>query len=749
MMAMKKIALTLMVILILTFLCASVEAGNRDEVIKATPITIYVDDNFTDDPENHKWDTIQDGIDDANEGDTVYVFSGTYSESIVINKTISLIGEDRGATVIDGMEGIREVIRVEANWVNISSFTLKSKQKGIFLDSVSNDSITNCNISDNEYGILFEYSSNNTVTSCNISDNSNYGIQFDLSSNNNTIYHNNFIGNTNHAYDICSNYWDNGYPSGGNYWGGWIGIADNNYGENQDMPGSDGIYDGNLSIAGGSNKDRYPLSHSFFWWDKTLPEISVSPSNNSVIKPGTTIDFEIDDENLNIVRYSINEEGYEPFPSPYNLDTADWDDGVCNIIIYANDYGRNEISEYFIFTVDGIEPEISTISPEDNTVIKPGTIIDFEIDDAHLNLTTYTLNDGLPETLSSPYNITTEGWKDGTYNITIWADDLAGNEASETFVFTLDGTPPSINISGVANGSYYNTNVTIFVEISDAHLNTSKNNITLDNTSFVSGTTVSSEGEHMLFVYAIDAAGNIAEKTIIFTIDKTKPSINITGVANGSYYNTDVIPVIDVSDANMNIASIILNGNPFASGSTISAENEYILVVQATDKAGNNVSETIIFTIDKTPPTIKISEKNQTTKSSSFTIHWYSSEPVRYYEVSMDGEKWINISTKTSCTFTLSRGINTFYVRGTDAAGNVNKASVTIERIEEEEEVDYLTYLITIPIVLVVVLVAIMAFLKRKISIRCPACKAVFNVKPRKRPLKTECPKCGREGVLR
>jgi len=36
--------------------------------------TIYVDDDFVDDPPNHKWDTIQEGIDDADYGDTVRVY---------------------------------------------------------------------------------------------------------------------------------------------------------------------------------------------------------------------------------------------------------------------------------------------------------------------------------------------------------------------------------------------------------------------------------------------------------------------------------------------------------------------------------------------------------------------------------------------------------------------------------------------------------------------------------------------------
>jgi len=45
---------------------------------------------------------IQDAIDEAHDGDTVYVFSGTYHENIDLDKRISLIGEDKNTTIIDG-----------------------------------------------------------------------------------------------------------------------------------------------------------------------------------------------------------------------------------------------------------------------------------------------------------------------------------------------------------------------------------------------------------------------------------------------------------------------------------------------------------------------------------------------------------------------------------------------------------------------------------------------------------------------
>jgi hypothetical protein len=83
--------------------------------------------------------------------------------------------------------------------------------------------------------------------------------------NGNVIYHNNFINDT--AFPAVesmmgSNKWDNGYPSGGNYWSNYAG-EDLRSGLNQDEPGSDGIIDAEFSIPSplSRNKllDRYPL----------------------------------------------------------------------------------------------------------------------------------------------------------------------------------------------------------------------------------------------------------------------------------------------------------------------------------------------------------------------------------------------------------------------------------------------------------------------------------------------------------
>ncbi|WP_213656850.1 hypothetical protein, partial [Paenibacillus vini] len=79
-------------------------------------------------------------------------------------------------------------------------------------------------------------------------------------------------------------------------------------------------------------------------------------------------------------------------------------------------------------------------------------------------------------------------------------------------------------------------------------------------------------GDYTLIV--TDAAGNTT--TVTFSLDKTPPTV--TGVTDGSNYNTD--QTITFTEGNA-----LLNDQPYTSGTTISAEGSYTLVVS--DAAGN------------------------------------------------------------------------------------------------------------------------------------------------------------------
>ena len=67
--------------------------------------------------------SIQDAIDAAGSGDTIRVWEGTYTENVVVDKRMDLVGNGSGETTIDG-ERISDVVRITADRVNISGFRM-------------------------------------------------------------------------------------------------------------------------------------------------------------------------------------------------------------------------------------------------------------------------------------------------------------------------------------------------------------------------------------------------------------------------------------------------------------------------------------------------------------------------------------------------------------------------------------------------------------------------------------------------
>ena len=133
--------------------------------------TITVDDDGGAD-----YETIQDAVNAASKGDTISVWGGVYNEHVVVNKSLSLVGNGRESTTINS-SGSGAVVKLSADWCNFSGFKITRKSKwddpGIDIISDSNHIFEN-SILNNKYGIALSYSSgciisNNTMNECGVS----------------------------------------------------------------------------------------------------------------------------------------------------------------------------------------------------------------------------------------------------------------------------------------------------------------------------------------------------------------------------------------------------------------------------------------------------------------------------------------------------------------------------------------------------------------------------------------------------
>ena len=144
-------------------------------------------------------ESIQAAINSATTGDTIYVHAGTYTENVLVNKTLTLQGDGAGGVTVQAASATEHVFNVTADYVNITGFTATgatgNTKAGIYLGN----GVDHCDISDNnasncDRSIHLNHSSDNTLTG-NIASSNIRGIHLHHSSNN-TLSNNVMVRNT-------------------------------------------------------------------------------------------------------------------------------------------------------------------------------------------------------------------------------------------------------------------------------------------------------------------------------------------------------------------------------------------------------------------------------------------------------------------------------------------------------------------------------------------------------------------------
>jgi parallel beta-helix repeat protein len=158
----------------------------------------------------------------------------------------------------------------------VSGNNITYSVRGIELWDGSNNSISGNKIANNNDGIFLGSFFNNTVSGNNITNNNN-GVYLN-GAYDNKFYHNNLIDNLQQVYDYgwvdpmippSLNIWDDGYPSGGNYWSDYTGV-DLYSGPYQNETGSDGIGD-TPYVIDENNQDNFPLMSPYEYWSNPIP----------------------------------------------------------------------------------------------------------------------------------------------------------------------------------------------------------------------------------------------------------------------------------------------------------------------------------------------------------------------------------------------------------------------------------------------------------------------------------------------
>jgi parallel beta-helix repeat protein len=470
-----------------------------------------------------------------------------------------------------------------------------NSEGGIWLWTSSNyNNLIGNNITANSwYGIGVWSSSNHNSLIENHIERNGFGIEFWDQSSNNTVYHNNFRENRDQTLIFNStNLWDDGYPSGGNYWGDYVGF-DSHSGPYQNETGNDGIIDTYYSINE-KNLDRYPLIAEFSSFNTpTGPAVSV-------VSNSTVEDFEYFSLNRTIVMHVSNRTadqiyGFCRLTIPHSLVLPPYVITVSNNPVPYSTLSEDEntsiiyfsyphsLQEIVIRTADTTPPTIAILYPENETYPVNSTALTFTVDEP-TSWIGYSL-DGLTN-VTITGNITLTSLSEGSHQIVIYANDTTGNMGSSNMTsFTVDTKPP--NITHVAQDPLANN-----VQPG----NTVKVNFTVtDNSSAVTQVTLSysANGGAWFNVSATNLHGDLFNATIpafpkgtnvtyvVTAVDTVNNSV--TTIQMGFEYRYQVIPEFPAESVFLALTALAL----------------FIMAVTQREKVGNNVRRTRVLSFSR------------------------------------------------------------------------------------------------------------------------------------------------------
>jgi len=610
---------------------------------------IYVDDDA--DPSWYNEtnvQTIQEGINNASTGDTIFVYNGTYNEDLFINKTINLYGESNVFTIINGEiyyeivnggnisnfnitylggNSSSEIILMFTNNINISNNTIFNGS-GIFLDCYSdNNTIYNNLIKNNYYGVYLsdaceEGSSsceNNTINNNIIIKNFN-GLIIDSSTNN--LIFNNYFNNTFNVNDTGINRYNisktlgtniiGGPYLGGNFWNDYDGADEN----------GDGLGDTPYYLFGsGNNTDYYPLVYVIV----NTPPVAVD-DNVSVLEDSSnnqfdvlSNDFDIDNDSLSIAGIIQPSHGMASFTTSYVYYTPDANYSGPDQFSYSISDGNNGTDTATVFvTVDGVNDPPVAVDDSYNVSENSSLLVDVELgvlgNDFDDDLDNLTVDEPVSETSNGTLVLSDNGSflytpDPGFYGIDFFeyrAYDGTNysNIATVTINVTINDTQPPTKVTGLTvkdekdgkldlswNSSTDNIGIAYYRIYCDKKpvINTTDNSTSYIYTGLTNGII------YTFNVSAVDEAGNEGEQSESKSGTPTKSSTSVSGGYTEIDENQKPVAIIsDIENYGFIYESIKFDGSKsYDDGEIVSYHWDFDDGVTAT---GNITSHTYLKT---------------------------------------------------------------------------------------------------------------------------------------------------------
>ncbi len=279
-------------------------------------------------------------------------------------------------------------------------------------------------------------------------------------------------------------------------------------------------------------------------------------------------------------------------------------DGTHTWVIVASDVDGNAKAETRTVTVDTTPPNLVFTYPIDGqTFNRPTFLVAGQTEEgARLVVGGFVVDVGVGGIFGFWMTL-----PEGPVNVWSTATDSAGNARSVVWSVTIDTTPPFLALTSPAPGLTNNPSVTVS-GMTDPGTTVLINgtSVPVDPQGRFSLTVTLPDGEHIFDVNALDAALNVAFRSVIVTVDTTEPVLTLTAPSAGASTNNPVVTVSGTTepDVHLVVNGLVVSVAPDGSFAFELALREGANTVRATatDPAGNVATASVTVTYTNPVP---------------------------------------------------------------------------------------------------------------------------------------------------
>lgn len=258
---------------------------------------------------------------------------------------------------------------------------------------------------------------------------------------------------------------------------------------------------------------------------------------------------------------------------------------------------------------------------------------------------------------------------DADYTVSYFCYDKAGNKSNTEKLdeITIDKTKPTVAVSydnnNAKNGNYYQEGRTATITITEHNFNAS--GVTVTTTANLDGGSVAvpqasgwsssgdthtatisypTDGDYTFTISITDMASNVSDPyaTDSFTVDLTKPTIEISNIEDHSANKGTVAPVVTLNDTNFDRSNVniqltgvhkgvVNTANMYMTADTgkgqvitfanfgKNMDDIYTLKAETTDKAGNAYSTEIVFSVNRDGSTYQYNDYTEELLKKGYT----------------------------------------------------------------------------------------------------------------------------------